>query len=89
MTGTIRTYSIEVRDLILKRVESLIKGICDGFNATYIFSHRSDTPALVNDSEVTDFVKEEARQFLGNEPYSVPTMGAEDMSHFQVAKHCD
>mgnify|MGYP001215344043 FL=1 len=82
MTGTIRTYSVEVRDLILKRVESLIKGICDGFNATYIFSHRSDTPALVNDVQVTNFVKEEAKQFFGSDTYSVPTMGAEDMSYF-------
>lgn len=81
MTGTIRTYSTKVRDLIIRRAESLIKGICDGFDASYVFTHRSDTPALVNDSEVTEFVKDEARQFLGNEPFSMPTMGAEDMSY--------
>jgi len=87
MTGTIRSYSTPVRDLMLRRTEEILAGVCAAFGASFTFSHETSCPPLVNDPTVTADVLELARGYFGPDRIiGVPTMGAEDMSVFLEAR---
>lgn len=87
MTGTIRSYSTPVRDLMLRRTEEILAGVCAAFGASFTFSHETSCPPLVNDPAVTADVLELARGYFGPDRIiGVPTMGAEDMSVFLEAR---
>jgi len=87
MTGTIRSYSTPVRDLMLRRTEEILAGVCAAFGASSTFSHETSCPPLVNDPTVTADVLELARGYFGPDRIiGVPTMGAEDMSVFLEAR---
>jgi amidohydrolase len=83
MTGTIRSYSDRVRDLIVTRAEEIATGICAAFGATCRFEHRTSCPPVVNDAEVTaDVIGEAIAYFGAGRVYSAPGMGADDMAVF-------
>ncbi len=81
MTGTIRSYTDTVRDLMLTRTEEIVAGVCAAFGADYSFDHNTSCPPLVNDPGVTAFVTEQARALFGADRiYGLPSMGADDMA---------
>ena len=81
LTGTIRTYEDRVRNQIVARIEKLMAGVCDAFGATFKLEHRTSSPPLVNDPDVTRFVVDAARDYFGqNCIFGAPSMGAEDMA---------
>lgn len=87
MTGTVRSYSTPVRDLIVRRIEDILAGVCAAFGATFTFVHETSCPPLVNDPTVTAAVLDLARDYFGPQRViGVPTMGAEDMSLFLEAR---
>ncbi|WP_322819314.1 M20 family metallopeptidase [Tepidiforma sp.] len=87
LSGTIRTYTSPVRDLILRRVEEIATGVCAAFGATFQLAHETSCPPLVNDPAVTAQVLQHAQTFFGpGRIVGVPTMGAEDMSLFLEAR---
>jgi amidohydrolase len=87
MTGTVRSYSTPVRDLIVRRIEDILAGVCAAFGATFTFVHETSCPPLVNDPTVTTAVLDLARDYFGPQRViGVPTMGAEDMSLFLEAR---
>ncbi len=87
LSGTIRTYSTPVRDLMLRRTEEIVAGVCAAFGATYALAHETSCPPLVNDPGVTAEVLTLARDYFGEgRILGVPTMGAEDMSVFLEAR---
>ncbi|GIW18606.1 M20 family metallopeptidase [Tepidiforma sp.] len=87
MSGTIRSYSAAVRDLMLRRTEEILAGVCAAFGATFELRHETSCPPLVNDPAVTAEVLELARAYFGpGRVIGVPTMGAEDMSVFLEAR---
>ncbi|MCC7366694.1 MAG: amidohydrolase [Dehalococcoidia bacterium] len=80
MTGTIRTYSDAMLDLMLQRTQEVIGGVCAAFGASFDFLHNTSCPTLVNDPGVAGFVRETAGRLLGFENiHGTPTMGADDM----------
>jgi len=81
LTGTIRTYEERVRNQILARIEKIMSGVCDAFGATFTMEHRTSSPPLVNDPDVTQFVIDAALEYFGAERiFGAPSMGAEDMA---------
>jgi amidohydrolase len=81
MTGTIRSYTDPVRELMLSRAEEIVAGVCSAFGAGYRFDHNTSCPPVVNDPQVTDFVTEQARTFFGHDRiFGLPSMGADDMA---------
>lgn len=87
MTGTIRSYTDAVRATMLRRTEEVLAGVCAAFGATYRFTHRTTCPPLVNDEAVTAVVRAQAEEVFGAANiYAAPSMGAEDMADFLVAR---
>lgn len=83
MTGTIRSYTDRVHDLVVGRAREVVEGVCAAFGATATFEHRTSCPPVVNDETVTALVLEEAVRFFGaDQIYGTPSMGADDMALF-------
>lgn len=83
LSGTIRSYTQLVRETMIARTEEVLAGVCAAFGAEFTFDHNTSCPPLVNDVEVTEFVRKQAVSYFGpNMIVAAPTMGAEDMSVF-------
>ncbi len=83
LSGTIRSYTQLVRETMVARTEEVLTGVCAAFGAEFTFEHNTSCPPLVNDPQVTEFVRKEALNYFGpNMIVAAPTMGAEDMSVF-------
>ena len=83
MTGTIRSYTDQVREGMLRRTEEIVAGVCAAFGANYAFEHNTSCPPLVNNPAMAEFVRGEAERFFGPANiHASPSMGAEDMGVF-------
>lgn len=84
MIGTVRTLNPELRDKIPSRMEMIIKGITEGFGATYKFDYNKGAPAIINDDVLTDLLQQTVDNVLGENHYEIinPSMGGEDFSFF-------
>ncbi len=82
--GTVRTLDPEAGDLIPKRIEQVVAGICQAHGATYELNYQRVYPAVLNDPKIAELVAGVGRSVLGAEAQIVPevTMGGEDMSFF-------
>jgi len=87
LEGSIRALSSEVRALILKRLQDVVKGIEIGFQVRCELRINPIVPCLTNDTEVAAFLHESAASVLGQDHvcYLDPIMGSEDFSHFTEA----
>ncbi|MFN9744203.1 MAG: M20 aminoacylase family protein [Betaproteobacteria bacterium] len=82
--GTVRTFSIEVLDLIEARMREIATGLAATFGATCEFEFTRVYPPTVNHPAETEFVRRTLAQVVGEAnvvPFE-PTMGAEDFSFF-------
>jgi amidohydrolase len=84
MTGTIRTFSPGVRELVVERVRTMAEGVAAACGATAELEFVPLTPALINDEAVTAVVREAAEQVVGPDKVSSGerTMGSEDAAFF-------
>lgn len=84
LSGTTRTFDLEIWKSWPERLECVIKGVCDSMGARYEFKYAQGCPPLVNDPELAQRVHDCAASIVG--PQKVvepdPTMGGEDMSYF-------
>lgn len=83
--ATVRALSPEVRKTLPERIERVIAGICTAHRATYEYTYSHGTPVTVNDTVVTDLIREVGRDVLGPEnvvELPEPTMGAEDFAYY-------
>ncbi len=86
--GTVRTFSIEVLDLIEKRMREVAQHTCLAFGAGCEFEFARNYPPTVNHAAETEFVRKTLATVVGEKnvvPFE-PTMGAEDFSYFLQAK---
>jgi amidohydrolase len=83
MRGTVRTFSIEVLDLIEARMREVANYICSAFGATCEFDFHRNYPPTINHAAETDFAKKVLSTIVGeaNIVPQEPTMGAEDFSY--------
>ena len=81
--GTVRTLSEEVRSLVERKMEQIVKGVCEGTGASYDLRYQRGYPPLVNHLEETDVVR---RAIVGLERCTLvemkPIMGGEDFAYY-------
>lgn len=84
LTGTIRTYEPQIRDMVLHRVRDVIEQVAAGCGASADLNITHLTPAVVNDPEVVDVVRGAARAVIGSQNVASGerTMGSEDAAYF-------
>ncbi len=86
LSGTVRTFNPEVRQFIIKRMEEVTAGYCQGARGEYEFNYNDGIPATVNDPDLTEEVINILKASFGEDKVieSVrPSMGGEDFSLFQ------
>ncbi len=85
MEGTCRNLDPAVRDMIESRMESIIKGVCEGMGASYTFRYVRGYSPVINDEEMYQLWKETAAELLGEENakrQENAELGGEDFSFF-------
>lgn len=84
ISGTVRTYSKEIRDRIRDGLKDLLTSLCKFHAAEFTFDYEEGYPALLNDRRVAEVVNQAAIDIAGKEHvvYPPPTMGGEDFSRF-------
>jgi amidohydrolase len=87
-TGTVRTFSEALRDVIPREMESILKGITEAQGATYSLEFKKSYPPLLNDPQMTQVVRAAFAKIVGAEHVNAsgtPSMGAEDFAYFGKA----
>jgi amidohydrolase len=81
--GTVRCFNLDLAEWLPKRMEQVIRGICDAHGATYEFDYKRHYPAVINDPRIAGLVRSVAEDFLGEaQVQPETTLGGEDMSYF-------
>lgn len=82
--GTVRTFTLEVLDLIEQRMDEIARHTAAAYGCEVEFSFHRNYPPTINHPEETAFVRRVMGEVVG--PENVldfePTMGAEDFSYF-------
>jgi len=88
LQGTVRTFTVEVLDLIERRMQQIADATCQAFEATCEFKFHRNYPPTINHPNETDFVRNVLATLVGthNVQEFEPTMGAEDFSYFLLKK---
>jgi amidohydrolase len=86
LTGTIRTFEREVRELVIERFEKIVHGVAETMGCEASIDLVRVTPAVINNGDITTTVQGTAQRVLASSsletsPYL--TMGAEDMAFMQ------
>ena len=86
LTGTIRTFDLDVRRLVLERFDRIVRGIAETMGCQVEIEIVRVTPAVINNDAIARRVQETARRVLpaiNLETNAYMTMGAEDMAFMQ------
>ena len=86
LTGTIRTFDLSVRKMVLERFEQIVRGIAETMGCKVDILVQRVTPAVINNDSVAAKVQESARRLFPNTELDTSnylTMGAEDMAFMQ------
>ena len=88
LQGTVRTFSLELIDLIEQRMRAIAEHTCAAFGAQCEFEFRRNYPPTINHPAETDFARRVLGQVVGPENVHEyePTMGSEDFSFFLQEK---
>jgi amidohydrolase len=88
LQGTVRTFTVEVLDLIEQRMRRIAESTCQAFDASCEFNFRRNYPPTINHARETEFARALLSSFAGadNVREFEPTMGAEDFSYFLMEK---
>ena len=86
--GTVRTFALDVLDLIERRMQQVAEHTCAAFGAGCAFEFHRNYPPLLNHAAETDFFRRVAGDVVGaaNVLEVDPTMTAEDFSYFMLEK---
>ncbi len=61
LTGTIRTFDLDVREMVLRRFDEIVHGMASGLGCVAEIEHTRMTPALINDAHTTQVAQEVAK----------------------------
>ncbi|HEX8992388.1 MAG TPA: amidohydrolase [Anaerolineales bacterium] len=86
LTGTIRTFDLDIRKKVLERFERIVRGVAQSLDCQVQIEVIRVTPAVINNEAIARTVQQTARGILpastlATTPYM--TMGAEDMAFMQ------
>ena len=84
LSGTVRTYSPQVREMVLRRVREVVQGVATACGVTTELEITRLTPAVINDADVASVVRAAAEAVVGPENVlsGGRTMGSEDAAYF-------
>jgi len=88
MEGTVRTFTLEVLDMIEQRMKQISEHTAAAFGASCEFEFVRNYPPTINHPAETEFARRVMAEVVGAENVLEfePTMGAEDFSYFLQAK---
>lgn len=84
LTGTVRTYKEEIKDVIIQRLNDISEGIEKSFNVKINLEYTHGYPALVNSEKETLWLKNIAKNIpsINNVVTTAPSLGGEDFAYF-------
>jgi hippurate hydrolase len=88
LQGTVRTFTLEVLDMIEKRMKQIAEHLCAAHDAQCEFAFVRNYPPTINHARETEFARKVMAGIVGeaNVIAQEPTMGAEDFSYMLQAK---
>ncbi|MGV3741964.1 MAG: M20 aminoacylase family protein [Burkholderiaceae bacterium] len=89
LTGTVRTFTLPVLDLIEQRMRAIAEHTAAAFDAQIDFRFLRNYPPLINHAKETEFAIEVMRSVAGADKvdtHAEPTMGAEDFAYMLQEK---
>lgn len=88
LQGTVRTFSLEVLDLIARRMKEVAEHICAAHGMSCEFEFNRKYPPTINAAQEVAFAREVMAQAVGADKVldQEPTMGAEDFAYMLQAK---
>jgi amidohydrolase len=88
LEGTVRTFTLEVLDMIERRMRQIADATCQAFEASCEFKFSRGYPPTINHAEETEFVRSMLSNMVGekNVQQAEPTMGSEDFSYYLLEK---
>ncbi len=88
LQGTVRTFTLDVLDMIERRMRQVAEATCEAFEASCDFTFKRNYPPTINHPKETEFVRTLLGDLVGehNVKEFEPTMGAEDFSFFLLEK---
>lgn len=88
LQGTVRTFTLEVLDLIERRMKQIAEHVCAAHDAQCEFEFVRNYPPTVNSAAEAAFAREVMASIVGAEHVDVqePTMGAEDFAYMLQAR---
>ena len=87
LQGTVRTFTVEVLDMIEQRMREISQGICTAMGASCDFQFVRNYPPTVNHAAEAEFMRQVMADMVGPENVTPqePTMGAEDFAYMLQA----
>ncbi|MDH3291503.1 MAG: amidohydrolase [Gemmatimonadota bacterium] len=84
MEGTVRSYSVDVQDLVERRMHEILAGVTSAGGGTYELTYDRGIPVTVNDVALTERMVPSLERALGtdNVVRIQPATVAEDFSYF-------
>lgn len=85
MSGTLRALDSKTKIYAMDRIREIVKNTAKAYGGKGKVNFEEGYPALVNNNEVVDIVKETAEGILGKDNIEIgkfPTMGGDDFSFF-------
>jgi hippurate hydrolase len=88
LRGTVRTFSLEVLDMIERRMQQITEHTCSAFDMSCEFQFTRNYPPTINSAKEAEFARRVMTSIVGDDNVVVqePTMGAEDFSFMLLAK---
>ena len=88
LQGTVRTFTLELLDLIESRMRELSQQLCAAFGAQADFHFQRNYPPTVNSADEAAFARQVMADIVGADRVLVqePTMGAEDFAYMLQAR---
>ncbi len=86
ITGSIRIFNEESRELIHKGLEGLLDGLTKAYGATYELSYSNVMYAVINDGDLVRTARESIESVVGPErlkELEVPWMGSESFAYYR------
>ncbi|MGD8192449.1 M20 metallopeptidase family protein [Brevibacillus ginsengisoli] len=84
LTGTVRSFAPEVRDLAEKRLKEIAQGAASMLGGSAAVQYDRGYPAVINSERESQIVREAASKVLGESHVEkmTPIMGGEDFSYY-------
>lgn len=81
LKGTVRTFDADVRDVMEREIEAVLKSVCDANGATYTYDYVRGYPPVVNHATETAFIAKIAQQYA-TVSTTPPMMIGEDFGYY-------